>query len=341
MAELRSLLMPLTITPGQLSQRAQFYYQIGQLTGAGIGIPGALEQLHRSPPAPSYRKPIRQLLEHLSNGYTLSESLQALGSWLPAFDVALLHAGEHSGRLEECFRLLAEYYTDRARIARQVIGDLLYPAFLFHFAVFILPFAEFFKTGNIVVYLLQTFGILLPVYVVIFAIIFAAQGRHGEVWRGWMESLIRPVPVLGSARRDLAISRLSAALDALLSAGVTIIEAWELAATASGSPSLKRTVLAWRPLVDAGQTPAEVVGASRQFPELFASQYKTGEISGRLDDTLRRLHRYYQDEGTRKLHLFAQWTPRALYLGIMVMIGYRVIAFWSNYFNQVGAAGGF
>ena len=150
-----------------------------------------------------------------------------------------------------------------------------------------------------------------------------------------------PIPVLGSARRDLALARLSASLEALLSAGVTIIEAWELAATACGSPHLRRRVLAWRSLVEAGQTPAEVVRDSAAFPELFASQYQTGEISGKLDETLRRLHTYYQDQGTRKLHAFAAWTPRACYLIIVCFIAYRVLSFWSSYYNQVGAAGGF
>jgi type II secretory pathway component PulF len=122
---------------------------------------------------------------------------------------------------------------------------------------------------------------------------------------------------------------------------VSIIEAWELAATASGSPALRRTVLAWRPLVDAGQTPAEVVNASGRFDHVFASQYSTGEVSGQLDETLGRLHTYYQEEGTRKLRAFTQWTPRAIYLGVMLMIGYLVVRWWANYFQQVGAAGGF
>src|SRR5262249_21070287 len=149
------------------------------------------------------------------------------------------------------------------------------------------------------------------------------------------------VPLLGKARRYLALARLSAALEALLSAGVTIIEAWELAATASGSPALRRLVVGWRPLVDAGQTPSEVVNASRRFPELFANQYATGEVSGKLDDALRRLHQYYQNEGSRKLHALAQWTPRAIYLCVMLLIAYKIIMFWTGYFKDVSNAGGF
>jgi type II secretory pathway component PulF len=333
--------MSLILTPGQFNRRAEFYHQLAQLTSAGVGIPEALEHLRRNPPDRSYRQPIGGVLDKLSAGCTLTESLRALGSWLPEFDLALLSAGEQSGRLDASFRLLGDYYTDRARLARQMIGDLAYPAFLLHFAVFILPFADFFKTGNWLVYLLKTVGVLLPIYALMLAIIYAAQSKHGETWRSWMESLFRAVPVLGNARRDLALARLSSALEALLSAGVSIVEAWELAANASGSPALRRTVLAWRPLVDAGQTPAEVIRMSSKFPELFANQYATGEVSGKLDDSLRGLHRYYQEEGSRKLHALARWTPRAVYMIVMLMIAYRVVRFWADYFNQIGAAGGF
>ena len=78
---------------------------------------------------------------------------------------------------------------------------------------------------------------------------------------------------------------------------------------------------------------AEVVNASCRFPELFANEYATGEVSGKLDDTLRRMHNYYQEEGTRKLHAIAQWMPRGIYFLVALMIGYNVIRFYTAYFK--------
>jgi type II secretory pathway component PulF len=327
--------MPFIITPAQLSQRADFYHQLGQLTGAGLGVVRAMEQLQRNPPAASYRKPLGTVLGELAGGCTLAEALRHTENWLPALDMALLEAGEHSGRLEASFRLLTDYYNARARIARRMLGDLAYPAFLFHFAVFIFPFPSLFLSGNWLAYLGQTFGVLLPVYALVGAMIYAAQSGHGEAWRATLEALLRRVPVLGTARHDLALSRLAAALEALLNAGVTVVEAWEMAAAASGSPALNHAVRAWRPQVEAGQTPAEVVRDSPEFPALFANQYATGEISGQLDDTLRRLRIYYEEEGSRKLHAVAQWTPRAVYLFVVLLIAYQVIHFYLGYFGQI------
>src|ERR1043166_2881283 len=249
--------MPLIITPGQLHRRAEFYYQLAQLTSAGLTLINALEHLKQNPPSFSYRVHIRNLLDDLKSGYSFSESLNRQKGWLPAFDVALLHAGEHSGRLDSCFRLLSDHYQDRARLARQMIGDLAYPVFLFHFAIFIFAFVGSIASNNWIGFLWKTFGVLIPLYVVFLALAYAAQGRHGEKWRSWFEQFLRAVPVLGAARHSLALSRLAAALEALLSAGVTIIEAWELAATASGSPGLGRAGVGGGPLGHGGPHPAE------------------------------------------------------------------------------------
>ena len=258
-----------------------------------------------------------------------------MGQWLPSFDLALIEAGEQSGRLDACFKLLALYYSERARMVKQAISDLLYPLFILHMAAFIFPFIDWFRTGNTILFFLKVLSILGPLYAVVFLLIFACQGRHGEKWRSILEQVFHPVPVLGTARRDLALARLSSALEALLNAGVPIIGAWELAATASGSPALRRSVEAWRPRLEQGSTPAELVSESGQFPTVFSSLYQTGEISGQLDQTLNRLHMLFQEEGTRRMRLVARWGPQIVYFAVAIYIGFRVIGFYMGYFKQI------
>ena len=325
--------MPLIVTPRQFTQRAELYQQLGALTGAGIGLLTALEQLQRHPPARSFRQPLRALILQLGQGCTVAESLRSVRGWLPEFDIALVDAGERSGRLEACFRLLADYYTDRARVARQMLADLAYPAALFHMAIFIFPFSDFFLTGNVWIYLTRTFGVLLPVYAIVAALIYAGQSKHGERWRAFVELALRPVPLLGTARHYLALARLAAALEALITAGVTIVEAWELAGTACGSPGLRRAVASWKADLLGGQTPADCLNTCSWFPEMFSNLYSTGEVSGKLDESLLQLRRYYQEEGTRKLHAVAQWTPKIIYLIITLGIAYLIVRSWMNIYG--------
>lgn len=318
-------------TPRQYDQRAELFHQLAQLTSAGVGVIPALEQIKRSPPARAYREPLQHLLNELARGATVTESLHRLG-WLPAFDQALIEAGERSGRMDACFRLLAGYYNERARLIRQMLADLAYPVFVFHFAVVLIAFLEFLWSGPWLLVLLVGF---VPIYAVTIFLIYANQDKRNEAWRAKVEAILRFIPVLGTARHYLALARLAAALEALISAGVNIFEAWELSAAASGSPALRRAVAAWKPKMTAGQTPADAMRACRLFPEMFANFYASGEVSGKLDDSLRHLNQIYNEEGSRKLHLVATWVPRFIYFMVAFLVAYIVIRFWIGYFNQI------
>lgn len=331
--------MPLVLTPRQLTERAELYQQLASLTAAGVGLISATEMLRDSPPRRALRRPLASVVTHLQEGATFSEAARLLGkAWMPSFDRALIEAGENSGRLDLCFRFLYEYYQERARLARQVLSELAYPAFVLHFAILVFPvnvLTRLVWQGDITGFLMNKGLILGTLYGAVLLLLALGQAGHNEHWRGLLERLLAAVPILGSARSNLALARLSVALESLLNAGVSIIEAWELAAAASGSPILRQTVLAWRPHVLAGQTPADAVRESRAFPDLFTNLYSTGEISGQLDETLRRLYRHYQEEAVRKLHAFAQWAPRLIYMGVVLIIAYQVVSFWSGYFNQI------
>jgi type II secretory pathway component PulF len=330
--------MSVLITPRQYSRRAELYHQLSQLTAAGIGLPQAIELQRRTPPSRSFREPLSVVSQRLALGSTFAEAMQCTGRWLPAFDGALIHAGEHSGRLPTTFKLLARHYESNAALLQKTISSLVYPALVFHMAVFIGPLPELFRSWNVFAYAAKTLTVLVPIYALAFFIVYALQGRHGEHWRSVVESLVRRIPMFGKARHNLALARLASALEALITAGVSIVEAWELAAAASGSPALRRAVMKWRPDVDAGVTPAEVVRHCREFPSVFANVYHTGEVTGSLDDALRRLHTLYQDEGERQLKAVAEWTPKLIFLIVAMVVAWQVIRFWTGYFDRIGDA---
>jgi type II secretory pathway component PulF len=333
--------MALLITPGQLTGRSELFHQLAQVTASGLGLFAALEMLQRHPPRPSLRAPIGQLLQQLHAGHNFGDSAERSGSWLSSFDVALLQAGEQSGRLPDVFRVLSTYYGQRAQLARQVIMFTVYPLTVFHVAVVIFPIGiltDVVTKGALGTFFLQKLAVLLPVYALAFFIAYAMQGTHAESWRATMERLMSKVPVLGKARRSLAIARLSLALDALLNAGVTVIESWELAAAASGSPALRRVVARNKIELLNGRTPSEMVSSSAEFPPAFASLYHTGEISGTLDDSMKRAHAMFEEEGSRKLRTFIFGLAGLLYGGVVLAVAWNIIGFYLGYFRQINDA---
>src|SRR5688500_18406610 len=103
----------MTITPGQISRRADFYFQLSSLIAAGVPIIQALEMLQKTVNG-AYPGHIATVLAKLKQGSSFTEAMVATGGWLPAFDHALFSAGEQSGRLDATLRSLGAYYQERA-----------------------------------------------------------------------------------------------------------------------------------------------------------------------------------------------------------------------------------
>lgn len=330
------------VTPGQLKQRAELYHQLGSLIGAGIPLIKALEMVAVNPEIRVSQKAIQSLIQCLKSGLTVTDSMVQVQGWLPEFDIALLSVGEQSGRLDVSFKALSTYYAARAAIISETIAGLVTTAATLHFFLLIFPlgFLTAFAQGIMnndfsacLPFLIEKVVVFGALYGGVAFLIFACQGKRGEGWRALMESLASPIPFLGSAQKFLALARLSGALESLISAGVSIVNGWELAAAAAGSPRLRRIVSKWKAPLASGVTPAELVSQAAYFPEMFVNLYNTGEMSGQLDDTLRRLQVYYQEEGFRKLRLFTRVMNGTIYGLVVLLVAYNVIRFYANYLN--------
>ena len=117
-----------------------------------------------------------------------------------------------------------------------------------------------------------------------------------------------------------------------------MIEAWEIAAAASGSPALRRVVQRSRTHLLNGRTPSEMVSANREFPPAFAALYHSGEISGSLDDSLRRSHAMFEEDGGRQMKQFVFGLAGVFVAGVMLMAAWQIISFYMGYFQQINDA---
>ncbi|MGA9452269.1 MAG: type II secretion system F family protein [Verrucomicrobiia bacterium] len=335
------------VTPGQLNRRAELYHQLGSMIAAGVPLMKALEMASATPSIRASQKTILELIQHLQSGLTFSESMTRVQGWMPEFDIALLSVGEGSGRLDASFKLLANYYAARAQIIRDTIAGLAITTVTLHVFLLVFPlglwiaFAQGILNNDYVrclPFLIEKAAVFGVLYGIAFSLIYACQGKRGERWRTRVESVLHPVPLLGTARKYLALSRLASALEALIGAGVSIIKSWELAGDASGSPRLQREISGWKGRLESGATPADLINQSRCFPQIFANLYGTAEQSGKLDDALARLHTYFQEEGFRTLRFFTRLLNGTIYGLVVLLVAYSVIRFWLNYFSQISAA---
>ncbi|HXC37154.1 MAG TPA: type II secretion system F family protein [Candidatus Acidoferrales bacterium] len=339
------------LTPGQLNRRAELYHQLGSMIAAGVPLMQALEMAGKNSSLRASRKYLSTLLEQLRNGRSLSDAMQHVHGWLPDFDAALLAAGEHSGKLDYSFKRLGEYYATKAQIIRETISSLAIAALNLHVFLFIFPLSVLIKFAigllnsdyrMCIPFIKEKIIVYGALWGVILFFIFACQGRRGEPWRAMLEYLHQLVPMLRTALKYLVLYRFTTALEALVNSGISILKGLPMAAAGSGSTHLKNKVAEWPRELEAGTTPSELIRGLSYFPDMYANLYYTGEISGRLDDSLVRLQTYYHEEGFRLLRLFMRILSRTIYLLIALLIAYNVIGFYTGYFQGVvnGAGGG-
>lgn len=336
--------MPLIVTPRQLNRRAQLYYQLAGMIEAGVPVMKALDMASRHPEMRNSRRTVDELMQSMQSGLTFTESMSRVHGWMPEFDVALLTVGEEAGRLDQSLRTLATFYEFRAKIIHDTIAGLVVTIMTLHVFILVFPitYLQEFAMGLFnqnyqlcIPFILEKAAVFGILYLTVFFFIFACQGQRGEGWRSFVETVFNFVPILRTARRYLALSRLAAALGASTRSGVSIVSGWELASAAGGSPRLKRIISDWQPYVNSGTTHGELINQDGFFPEMFGNFYFTGEQSGRLDEALDKLQLYYQDEGFRLLRWFTKVMNGTIYGTVVVLVAWNVIRFYTGYFNSI------
>ncbi|MDC0300252.1 type II secretion system F family protein, partial [Verrucomicrobia bacterium] len=103
--------MAFLLNAGSSAQQSEFYHQLGTMCEAGLSLPQSLETLDRSKGFRAYQQRLKGWREAIGRGETFAEAVSHSRGEVPDFDLALLHAGENSGRLDVCFRLLSKYYS--------------------------------------------------------------------------------------------------------------------------------------------------------------------------------------------------------------------------------------
>jgi type IV pilus assembly protein PilC len=153
-----------------------------------------------------------------------------------------------------------------------------------------------------------------------------------------LDASLRSIPLIGKARRALAVSRFCGTFDLQLDAGVNVIESLTTAARASRSGLLNTLARRAVKRLREGQSLSEVLGCVRgALPGPALDAVVIAEESGELHRVLPELRAEYEEEGLRRLRTAAVWIPKMLYLSVVVYLGYRIISFYMNYFKQVNS----
>lgn len=343
-----------------LQQKRMVCLHLQALLTAGAPLEEAMRTLLQNMPQGQVKDALTRIQSDILSGHAPA---QAFARVEPIFDpvfLALLTAGEASGRLAETFGLLA-VYLDRQNALRQAMRRAVrYPLFLFALATGVAVFMMSFVVPQVVAFLSDS-GIALPLATrllirladaigwiggglcLVGGILFglpAALRAAGSDSASVFDALTLRLPVWGPLIERLALARLTGSLCALLQSGLPLE-----AALSTAIPTLENTALIAR-----GQAAHQALlqGASFStacaalFDPLARQMLRIGENSGQLPRLLADIARHSEAEAQETVSAFLAALEPTLTLLVGGLMAWVVLAVLGPVYGALGplSAGG-
>jgi type II secretory pathway component PulF len=201
-----------------------------------------------------------------------------------------------------------------------------------HAAAFIYPVPTLLKGQTLAEYFSTVFSTLLYFYLpisVIFVLFKLAKGN--SPFRRIIDSLLLTIPLLGKALHNLAFGRYCFGFLILYQCGVSMEKTAKFATDLTGNAAISAMLVGGARSVRQGMPVSK--GFSSAVPKDFRALWKTGETTGRLEETLQKIYEDRIDVGQFYLKQFARWLPRVVYAIIVFTIIYATLRRAANLFN--------
>jgi len=293
---------------GRVSLRgiAMATQELATLLKAGLELDRALGILIGLSDIGALRMPFEGVRNRVRDGMSFAEALAA-DPVFPKFYVSMVRAGEHGGTLDVTLQRLTDYLSRTLAIREQITSALVYPCILLFTAgaaiivilVFVLPefeplFADAGKSLPLPTKIVMGAGDAVRDYGWIFLILVVAgviglrRALKIPAQRLKWDAFVLKWPVLGKLFAAIEVERLMRTFGTLLSNGVPVPTALNLAKDVLSNTVLARAVKDAAVSLREGERLAQRLGRSKVFPAVTLDLIQIGEESGKLDEMLLR-----------------------------------------------------
>jgi len=296
------------------------YAGLASLLRAGVAIPDAIRVLRANGTLGGARG--QAIAEAVAQGRTLSSALDA-----PAEEVALVAAGEETGRLDANLERLAGLRTARAAARRRLLLRVLYPLVLFHLAALLIPLPEtFWKAEFPWNWLFRVLLVLGPFYA---ALLVASRMARTERGRAALVRARDLLPGFGAAARHARRATFATVLGAAYESAIPLDRGVAIAANAAGVPGGAASAT-----IAGGAGLAAALAPTGIFDRTGVARLQTAEVAGEIGRTLGAIA---AEEGVLAEQRFERATfvlAKILYVAAAIWILAYYVTFWLRYYSQ-------
>lgn len=299
----------------QLKELTSFCRQFAIMITAGIPVLGCLENLKKQKYSYYFKSILQVIYDDVQSGDMLSAAINKHAKVFPNFFRSMVQVGEASGKLDEVFESLADYYESDAKIKRQAKSALAYPLMLMLMTVavvilmltFVVPTFKdtmsqlevtiegFTKTVyDISDYLTANWKFLL-IGVILVAGVFilflqTSAGKYAfDVFKIYC-------PVVSRIQVDLVTARFARAFSILLSSGMSLSEALETVGLILGNRYLQKRFKKVCQDVQHGVSLTKALEDFHFFPDILTQMVSVGEKTAALGEVMTRSYKYFDEQ---------------------------------------------
>jgi type IV pilus assembly protein PilC len=292
---------------------AALCWQLNTMTEGGIPITAALQAISEDIENLQLQQILRQILEKVQKGQTLSDSVAEFPKVFNHLSCAMILAGETSGNLPDALRRLAEYFDNRDKLAKKVKGAMAYPIFVFVFIIIIVVFIMAFVVPRFRE-IFEQIGGEMPAFTVAFmnfydllsshvlhiigfvivsaiAIVFFSKTPKGHYF---FSRLSLTLPLMGKILSQAFVATFCKTMGTLLAAGVSVLEVFDIISTMTNNDVIKTAVTQTRQQIVGGTNLSTSMSEAGFFPNMVVKMMQVGEESGSLPKVLERTAVYYE-----------------------------------------------
>ncbi len=322
-----------------------FTRQLVSLLNSGVPLLQALEVLARQTRQGSFAFIVRDLIVNLRNGRAFSACLKEHPLAFSDIYVALVRAGEESGRLKELLASLVVYHRKQDEITSKVRGALVYPLFMLAVGLATVVFILSFVMPKIAV-LFDGMHTTLPwptqvvmalsrilrhawpfVFVGVFLGVLASRFlAQAPQLRRRVKIFITGLPLIRDFSIKTDLERFSRTLGLLLESGLPILSALEATVQVLDHEPLRQELLQAQERVTGGASFGECLRESGNIPDIVAQLIIVGEESGNLSGSLRDIADTYEQEIAETTKAITTLLEPLLILLVGLVVGFIVFA---------------
>ncbi|MBM4103576.1 MAG: hypothetical protein FJ263_05925 [Planctomycetes bacterium] len=321
--------------------RINFYQNLSTLLNAGLPILRAIRTTQQRS-LRRHRHILRHIEEDIHAGVEMSESMKAFPRLFEPLDVMLVHVGEQTGQLAEILKNLGDWYQFMQKQKRMILSGLIYPFFMIHVGIFLIPVPwATLDGGGMETYLHIVISSLISFYapLTIMFLIVKLTPPSG-ILRRIQNTFVLWIPLLGSAFRCLAIGRYCSVFSVMYKAGIPILQCAESATCTCGNLAVARLFEGGYTAAKSGEPMSN--GFSPSLPPEFLELWSVGEESGDLDKASEKLAEIYLDKAQFRFNLISTWTPRLIYFAFVFVMAILIVkAFVKIYSTMINSLGNF